>query len=64
LQSIMLVIALALGIVASLGGGALSGIGIGGAALGKQLAAIMGALYGVMAGAVGVIVGLAVLQLV
>lgn len=60
----MLALALALGIIASLGGGALSGIRIGGAALGNQLAATLGALYGIMAGAAGVLVGLAVLQFV
>ncbi|WP_222874539.1 hypothetical protein [Hankyongella ginsenosidimutans] len=38
------------------------GIRIGSAALGKELAALMGALYGVLAGTAGVLAGLAILQ--
>jgi len=56
--------ALALGVVASIVGGGVSGVWIGGEALGKQLAAFMGGLYGVMAGGLGVVVGLAVLSFI
>lgn len=64
MQPILFVLTLILGIAAALGGGAVSGIRIGGAALGKQLAAYMGALYGLLAGTVGVLVGLVVLLFV
>ncbi len=62
MQPTLLVLALMLGIVAALCGGAVSGIRIGSAALGKELAALMGALYGVLAGTAGVLAGLAILQ--
>lgn len=64
MEILLFVLALVLGVAASLGGGALSGLRIGKAALGAELAAFMGGLYGVLAGAAGVLVGLIVLKLV
>ena len=42
-------------------GGALSGMKIGAEALGADLAAYMGGLYGFLAGSIGVVAGLVVL---
>lgn len=55
-----IVIAFIVGILAALAGGAVSGIRIGGADLGRDLAAYMGMLYGLIAGGGAVVVGLAV----
>ena len=57
----ILLLALVAGIAGALVGCALSGLKIGGAALGKQLAAQLGGLYGLLAGVPGVVMGLAVL---
>lgn len=54
------VVALGVALVASVFGGALSGLYIGGATMGKELAAMMGSFYGPLAGFLGVVVGLAV----
>ena len=51
-------VALVLALVASVGGGALSGIYIGGKSMGRELAAMMGSFYGPIAGFTGVVVGL------
>ena len=53
-----LLLAFFVGIIASLIGGAVSGIRIGGADLGRDLAAYMGMLYGVLAGGGAVVIGL------
>ena len=53
-------IALAVGIAASIVGGALGGIAVGGKALGNELAALMGGFYGPLAGGTGVLLGLVV----
>ena len=53
-----ILLAFVVGILASLAGGAISGIRIGGADLGRDLAAYMGMLYGVLAGAGAVVIGL------
>lgn len=57
-------IALAVGTAASLVGGALGGVVIGGKALGNELAALMGGFYGPLAGVPGLVVGSIVLALV
>ena len=54
-----LILALVLGVLAALGAGALSGIRIGGAELGNELAAYMGMLYGLIAGGAAVVIGVA-----
>ena len=53
-----ILIAFIVGILAALVGGAVSGIRIGGADLGRDLAAYMGMLYGVLAGGGAVVIGL------
>ncbi len=53
-----ILLAFVVGILASLIGGAISGIRIGGADLGRDLAAYMGMLYGVLAGGGAVVIGL------
>jgi hypothetical protein len=55
--------AFAIGVFASIGGGALGGVLVGGKALGSELAAMMGAIYGPLAGSGGVALGLAALKL-
>lgn len=57
-------VALMAGTAASLVGGALGGIVVGGKALGNELAALMGGFYGPLAGVPGLVVGLIVLALV
>ncbi|GHE01078.1 hypothetical protein U879_13175 [Defluviimonas sp. 20V17] len=59
-----LILALVLGVLAALGAGALSGIRIGGAELGNELAAYMGMLYGLIAGGAAVVIGVALVALV
>ena len=59
-----LILALVVGIAAALGAGALSGIKIGGAELGNELASYMGMLYGLIAGGAAVIIGLALTTLI
>jgi hypothetical protein len=51
------------GAAASMAGGALSGIAIGGKHLGTHLAALMGAFFGPLAGATGIAAGLLILAL-
>lgn len=63
MDPITFVFALVLGVAASLGAGSLSGIRIGKDALGAELAAFMGGLYGILAGIVAVVLGLIVLTL-
>lgn len=57
------VLSLILGLAAALGAGALSGIRIGKDALGTELAAYMGGLYGIVAGSVAVVLAVLVLAL-
>lgn len=52
----MIAIAVIVGILGALAAGALSGLRIGKEALGAELAAYMGALYGVLAGGLAVVV--------
>jgi hypothetical protein len=51
----VITVALLAGILGALGAGALSGIRIGKDALGAELAAYMGALYGFLAGGIAVV---------
>jgi hypothetical protein len=57
-------ILLLIGTAASVAGGALSGIVIAGKELGAELAGMMGAFFGPLAGATGIAAGLLVLALV
>jgi hypothetical protein len=59
-----ILIAFVVGIVAALAGGAISGIRIGGADLGRDLAAYMGMLYGLIAGGGAVVIGLIAVVLI
>jgi len=55
--------ALAIGFIASIIGGAVGGIFTGGKALGNELAAMMGSLYGPLAGVSGVALALVILAI-
>ena len=57
-------VALIVGVVASIAGGALGGIAVGGKALGNELAALMGGFYGPLAGVPGILIGLVLLALI
>ncbi len=57
-------VALIVGVMASIIGGALGGVAVGGKALGNELAALMGGFYGPLAGVPGVLLGLIVLALI
>jgi hypothetical protein len=56
--------ALGIGVLASLAGGALAGIAIGGKQFGLELATQMGGLFGLLAGAPGIVVAVIVLALI
>ncbi len=58
-----LIIAFLIGTVASIIGGIVGGILVGGKHIGNELAALMGGFYGPVAGVPGVIVGLAIIML-
>jgi hypothetical protein len=60
---VIIVLSLLLGFAAALGAGALSGVRIGKDALGAELAAYMGGLYGIISGSVAVILTVLVLSL-
>jgi hypothetical protein len=55
---------LATGVLASLAGGALAGVAIGGKQFGMQLAVQMGGLFGMLAGIPGVALALIALALI
>lgn len=57
-------LALIVGVMASILGGALGGIAVGGKALGNELAALMGGFYGPLAGGTGVALALLALSLI
>ena len=57
-------VALIVGVMASVIGGALGGVAVGGKALGNELAALMGGFYGPLAGVPGIVIGLLVLALI
>lgn len=59
----LFLIAMIVGALASLAGGAVGGILVGGKHLGGQLAAIIGAFYGPLAGIPGVALGLVIVLL-
>lgn len=52
--------AFSLGVLASLAGGAIGGVLVGGKAVGNELAAFMGAFYGPLAGIPGLAIGFAI----
>jgi hypothetical protein len=60
---VIIILSLALGFAAAAGAGALSGIRIGKDALGAELAAYMGGLYGIISGSVAVILTVLLLSL-
>jgi hypothetical protein len=60
---VITLLSLNLGFAAALGAGALSGIRIGKDALGAELAAYMGGLYGIISGSVAVVLTVLVLSL-
>ncbi len=64
MSALTILLVLAVGGAASLIGGALSGVAIGGKSLGNQLAALMGGFYGPLAGIPGIVVGLFILNLI
>ena len=59
-----LTLASIVGIAAAMGAGALSGIRIGGAELGNELASYMGMLYGLIAGGAAVVIGLILVSVI
>lgn len=61
MTALTIIIAIIIGTVASLAGGALGGMIIGRKDLGPKLAAMMGAFYGTLGGLPGIIVGLALI---
>jgi hypothetical protein len=60
---ILVVVAFIFGVIASIAGGAIGGVAVGGKHIGNELAAMMGGFYGPLAGISGLIVGLVVLGL-
>lgn len=63
MHPLLFIVALIVGAVAALAGGALCGLKIGAEALGAELAAYMGGFYGLLAGSIGVVLGLIVLTI-
>jgi hypothetical protein len=59
----MALLALVLGGLASIAGGAAGGVLVGRQALGTNLAAMLGAFYGPLAGGAGIVLGLLVLAM-
>lgn len=57
-------LAFGLGLLAAAAGGALVGIRLGGADLGKEMAALMGAMYGLSAAVPGLVFGLLILAFI
>jgi hypothetical protein len=57
------IVAIALAFAASIAGGAISGMLIGGKSLGNELAAMMGVLYGPLAGVPGALLAVIILML-
>ncbi len=57
-------LALIVGTLASIAGGAIGGIMVGGKSLGNELAALMGGFYGPLAGIAGLLVGLIVIAII
>jgi hypothetical protein len=59
-----IVVALSVGVLASIAGGCVTGVLRNGAVLGNQLAALFGMFYGVLGGALGIVVGILVLTFI
>jgi hypothetical protein len=57
-------IALVIGVFAAVAGGAFGGVRVGGKTFGNELAAMMGAFYGPLAGSGGIAVALVAVKLV
>ncbi|MGO9132795.1 MAG: hypothetical protein ACLP8A_01935 [Methylovirgula sp.] len=60
---VMVFLAICFGIAASLVGGAVGGVLVGGKAIGNELAALMGGFYGPLAGATGTFIGILLFSL-
>lgn len=56
-------LAIVLGFLFSIAGGAVGGVYVGGKALGNELAAMMGGFYGPLAGFAGVVIGVIIATL-
>ena len=63
MDPLLFIVAFIAGAGAALAGGALCGLKIGAEALGAELAAYMGGFYGLLAGSIGVVLGLIVLTI-
>lgn len=63
LTAVTIVVWTLLASLVSIGAGAVAGMALGGRDLGRSLAALMGALYGPLAAAPGILIGLIVLTL-
>ena len=57
----LIALALLVGCISAIVGGALAGMKIGAEALGAQLSAYMGGLYGILSGFVATVIGVAIL---
>jgi len=64
LTPLALVLVLVAGALASVAGGAVGGMIVGGKALGNELAAMLGGFYGPLAGVGGIVIGLLVLAII
>lgn len=63
-MTITVILSLIVGFIGALIAGALSGLRIGKDALGTELAAYMGGLYGILSGSVAVVVSIIILMLI
>lgn len=63
-MTITVILSLIIGFIGALIAGALSGLRIGKDALGTELAAYMGGLYGILSGSVAVVVSIIILMLI
>ena len=57
------IVAIVAAFAASMLGGALGGVAVGGKAIGNELAALMGAFYGPLAGWRGVLIGVIIIAI-
>ncbi|NJO31799.1 MAG: hypothetical protein HC869_00340 [Rhodospirillales bacterium] len=64
MDALTLILALLSGLIASLACGALSGVRVGGEALGTKLAAYIGGLYGLVAGTATTVIGVIAMTLI
>lgn len=63
-MTITVILSLIVGFIGALIAGALSGLRIGKDALGTELAAYMGGLYGILSGSVAVVISIIILMLI